>query len=345
MSDRELENFLWGVNFHGFGCASYQNHSRVPTPPTEYIADSFKIFKEAGIRCIRFPLYWESYEKNPEEFNQELDNVSSAAEKYDILCLYDNHQWECSSYIGEGIGFPNSLLIQSFEPDPDSSGRPSRQELKKFWNGWWDKKLESTEGKDGWDAQLEFILGVIKRVKNKNSTLGFEILNEPQVFRQVDFRKVGNYHDYIIKNISAITDKPLFFCFTFSAALGVINFPWDQAKAKPSTNVENNIIFDVHPYPPNILTMGYYKLISSLMNKITMCAGEFNAGTREWVTINEREFKEYIKTLKRFKVYGGAFWEWSYNVDNTHPAFNLTTVINNKIYPNKNFEIFVNTMR
>ncbi|HEY6164174.1 MAG TPA: hypothetical protein VIW25_04645, partial [Nitrososphaeraceae archaeon] len=115
---------------------------------------------------------------------------SSAAWKYDILlCIYDNHQWECSSYIGEGSGFPNSILIGSFEPHSDPSSRPSRQDLKKFWNGWWDRKFETIGGKDGWDPQLEFLEGVIKRLKDKNSTLGFEILNEPQVFRQVDFRK------------------------------------------------------------------------------------------------------------------------------------------------------------
>ncbi len=83
-----MENFLLGVNFQGCGCASYQNRSMTPKPPNGYITDSFKIFKEAGIQCIRFPLYWESYEKNPEAFNQELDNISSAAGKYDILCIY-----------------------------------------------------------------------------------------------------------------------------------------------------------------------------------------------------------------------------------------------------------------
>lgn len=185
----KMENFLLGVNFHGWGYASYQNRSVTPKPPNGYINDSFKIFKEAGIQCIRFPLYWECYEKNPEVFNQELDNISSAAWKYDILCIYDNHQWECSSYIGEGSGFPNSLLIGSFEPHSDPSSRPSRQDLKKFWNGWQDRKFETIGGKDGWDPQLEFLEGVIKRLKDKNSTLGFEILNEPQVFRQVDFRK------------------------------------------------------------------------------------------------------------------------------------------------------------
>ena len=139
-----------------------------------------KYSKKQEYNVFRFPLYWESYEKNSEAFNQELDNISSAAGKYDILCIYDNHQWECSSYIGEGIGFPNSLLIGSFELHSAPSGRPSRQDLK-FWNGWWDRKIETIRGKDGWDAQLEFLEGVIKRLKDKNSTLGFEILNEPQV--------------------------------------------------------------------------------------------------------------------------------------------------------------------
>src|ERR1044072_864755 len=56
----------------------------------------------------------ESYEKNPEDFNQEIDDVSDMADKYDISCIYDNHQWECSSYLGYGIGFPNSILSQAF---------------------------------------------------------------------------------------------------------------------------------------------------------------------------------------------------------------------------------------
>jgi hypothetical protein len=129
-------------------------------------------------------------------------------------------------------------------------------------------KIETIRGKAGWDAQ-EFLEGVIKRLKHKNSTLRFEILNEPQVFIQIKFKKVANYHDYIIKNISAITDKTLFFLlyFFFQLPFGATNFPWEQAKTEPSTNLGNNIIFDVHPYPPRSLTMEYYKVISSLIKK------------------------------------------------------------------------------
>lgn len=95
-----MENFLLGVNFHGFSCALRQNGKVTPSslpqqqqPPDDYLEDSFRIFKQSQIRCIRVPLYWESYENNPECFNQELDSISSLADKYGISCIYDNHQW------------------------------------------------------------------------------------------------------------------------------------------------------------------------------------------------------------------------------------------------------------
>ena len=73
-----------------------------------------------------------------------------------------------------------------------------------------------------------------------------------------------------------------------------------------------------------------------------MYVGEFNAGINKVVTIDGRQFEEYIKRLKHFNVFGGAFWKWSYILDNDHPAFNLAIVINDKIYPNSTFEGLVN---
>lgn len=73
-----------------------------------------------------------------------------------------------------------------------------------------------------------------------------------------------------------------------------------------------------------------------------MYIGEFNAGINKGVTIDGRQLKEYMKQLKHFNVYGGAFWKWSYILDNDIPAFNLAIVINDKIYPNSNFETLVN---
>lgn len=348
-----MENFLLGVNFHGFLCALRQNGWVTPSslpqqPPENYIEDSFRIFEQSGIKCIRVPLYWESYERNPECFNQELVSISSLADKYGISCIYDNHQWKCSSYFGVGIGFPNSLLASSFGeylPARDSDSCPSKQILKKFWNEWWDRKLKTTEGKDCWDAQLEFLEEMIIRIKDKNSTLGFEILNEPMIFRQADFRKVGIYHDYFVKYISELTDKTLFFCFTSSDPLNTLNVPWEQAKTRPSNNVANKIIFDVHSYPPNSLTMGYYKSICWLMKNIPLYAGEFNAGINPGIKINGRQLNEYVSRLKNFNLSGCALWEWSYIPDTYHRAFNLTCVIDGKIHPNNNFKSFANTIK
>ena len=331
-----MENFLWGVNFHGFSCALRQNGQVTPSlpqqlPPDEYMDDSFRIFKQSGIQCIRVPLYWESYERNPECFNQELDSISSLADKYGISCIYDNHQWKCSSYFGDGIGFPNSLLESSFGEDLpaiNSAGHPSKQILKRFWNGWWDRKLKTTEGKECWDAQLEFLEGVINRIEEKNSTLGFEILNEPMIFRQADFGKVGIYHDYFIKHISALTDETFNFCI-----------------CKPAYNVANKIIFDIHPYPPNSLTMGYYKSICWLMKNISVYAWEFNAGINPGIKINGGKLNEYVGRLRNFKLSGCALWEWSYIPDISRHAFNLTCVIDGKIQPNNNFKSFTDTIK
>ena len=91
--------------------------------------------------------------------------------------------------------------------------------------------------------------------------------------------------------------------------------------------------------------MEYYKVLSSLMKNISIYVGEFNAGIKKGVEINSIQFKKYIKRLKDFKVSGGAFWVWSYVIDKDHPAFNLTNVIDDKIYSNTNFDNFTNVIK
>ena len=343
-----MEDFLRGVNFCGIACAARQNGENTSQLSNDYIDDSFKIFKQIGIQCVRIPLYWESHEKNPDAFIQELDHISSVANRYGVSCVYDNHQWKCSSYFGEGIGFPNSLLTPSFGAGPhleNTSGFNFKHMLKRFWNGWWDRRLKTVDGKDCWDAQLEFLEGIVNRTKDKSSTLGFEILNEPMVFRQSDFRKVGIYHDYFVKKISNLTSKTLFFCFTSSDPLSTLNIPWEQAKTKPSHNIVNNIIFDIHPYPPSSVTMGYYKVIRWFMKNVPIYAGEFNAGIKPGVAINRRQFKQLINRLKSFKVVGFAFWQWSYIHDYAHPAFNLINIAGDRIYLNENFKNFADAIK
>jgi hypothetical protein len=344
-----MDNFLFGVNFNCFRCATYQNRSNMPEPPDSYIDDSFKIFHEEGLNCIRIPIYWESYEHNPDEFIKELVHISSTADKYNIFCIYDNHQWECSSYLGYGIGFPNSLLKQYYpkdDPKKTSMNPPSGNDIRNFWNNWWDRKLETAEGIDGWNAQLEYLEKVVNQVKDSKSTFGFEILNEPQVHRWSDFKNVGKYHNYILDMLALKTNKKFFLCWT-NSSLSIENIlPEEQAKVKPSsTSFKNNLIYDIHPYPPSIPMMTFYKATSFLMDNIPIYAGEFNCGIKKGVTINESDFVKYINLLKQFSVSGCALWQWSWTVDKDYPAFNLTEIIDGKISPNDNFRNFVKSIK
>ena len=336
-----------GVNFQGFKCADYQNRLGLIQPPKNYISDSFKIFAENGLNCVRVPVYWESFEKDQPGFKGELDNISNQADKYNISCIYDNHQWMCSSYLGYGIGFPNSILRPFFHRNPEnnSMNKPNHEDLEKFWNAWWHRKLITAEGKDGWDAQLEYFTTVVNNLKDKKSTYGFEILNEPQVFRQKDFKKVSYYNDFFIKNIAKLTDKTLFFCYTSSGSLKAIDFPWNQSKTKPSINIKNNIVFDIHPYPPGYIISIYYKLISRLLKNIPLFVGEFNSSIGENARITASQYKQYIKRLNNFSIPGGLFWQWSYIEDARHPAFNLSKIVDERIQPNENFENYINAIK
>jgi hypothetical protein len=337
---------ILGVNFQAFKCACYQNRL-LPAPPINYINDSFKIFSESGLNCVRIPIYWESYELDKEAFKEELDNISNAADRNNILCIYDNHQWKCSSFLGYGIGFPNSILSLYFNKDNKQGNplnKPNDKDIKKFWNGWWDRKFMTEDKKEGWDSQLEYFKTIIKRVRDKKSTWAFEILNEPQVYRQKDFEKVGEYHNFFL-NLENITDKKIFFCYTSSGSIfNAINFPWEQAKIKPSVNIKNDVIFDIHPYPPCNLLLIYYKLILRIFKKYPLFVGEFNFGIGIEAKISLKQIKHYLKRLQKHSIPGGLFWQWSYIEDNQHPSFNLTKIVEKKIYPNENFRNYINAI-
>lgn len=339
-----LHKLRIGVNFDGFKISDYQNRSK-PLPPRDYIQDSFKIFVENKVDILRIPVYWESYEKDPNAFLQELHLISEQADKYNISCIYDNHQWECSSFLGYGIGYPNSIVSHIFQNTTlrsDPYKAPLKKDLEKFWNDWWDRMIKSSNGEDAWDLQFEFIQKVLGTVDKKESTIAIELLNEPQVFRYSDFKKVSKYHDFMVDKIAHVTDKSIIFCYSYTGSNSIINFPWLQAKIRPSylSSIKvkkNKIMFDVHPYPPYNIVMFYFDLLKRLMKIDTMIIGEYNSGTRSGIKISQSQHQKYLKTFKKFLPYGAMFWQWSYIKDNNHDAFNLTKVIDGKIAPNDNF--------
>ncbi len=331
---------LMGVNFHSYGSSAYQNRY-TPLPPRNYVEDSFKIFADNQITCIRVTIFWESYELDLHQFSEDLNLIGEEADKYGITCIYDNQQWECSSWMGCGIGMPNSIMSTYYEKKIASHA--SNYNIKKdFWKRWWNRRVKTVDGVDGWDAQLAFLKDIIKLLRYRKSTFGFEVLNEPEVFEMSHYRKVGQYHNYMIKQLRNITNKPLLFCWVLSHE--VIDNPILQALTSPTIK-DDNIIYDAHLYPPSIYRMMYFKLVSILMGNVPLYIGEFNSGFTGGSTLTQKQCSQYIDRFKRFGTCGWALWRWSYIHDRNIPAFNLAKVTDNRIEPGIFFTYFKNTLK
>ena len=162
------------------------------TLPPNYYDNSFNILSQAGMNHVRYTLYWEGYIANPTAFINELQMVANAADKYGIKVLYDNHQFHASSYLNpqRGNGFPSAI----FEGDPKfsfgSGGSPKYQSANLWWTDWWNRSLKDVNGQDGWLLLLDFLKRVVNTVDNHESTLGYEILSEPQVHSSDQWQKI-----------------------------------------------------------------------------------------------------------------------------------------------------------
>lgn len=88
------------------------------------------------------------------------------------------------------------------------------------------KIIIDKKNKNAVELQLEFLCTIINKIKNNKSTVGFEILNEPQIFRQSEFKKVSDYHTFMVENLGKLTYKAFFFSYAVSNSLKAINFPW-----------------------------------------------------------------------------------------------------------------------
>lgn len=87
---------------------------------------------DSKIVCVRVTFHWESWELNPDLCCEDLKNIAESADKYGIMCIYDNHQWECSSWIGCGVGMPNSLMSVNCKKRTGWS-KPDRNTKENFW--------------------------------------------------------------------------------------------------------------------------------------------------------------------------------------------------------------------
>jgi len=352
-----------GVNMKGlYTSIIHKNLSSIPFPDN-YYSDSFKLITSAGMNHIRYVLYWQAYENDSISFINELKSVASLADKWGLHVIYDNHQFHTSSWLDpvRGSGFPPSLFNDNTSYPFGSGGSPGYPSAIKWWTKWWNHTLTDNRGIDGWILQIGFLKKVIETVENHRSTLGYEILNEPQIQSADQWEKIGMYNTFVANELRKITNKTLVFDMTIPVVFHDLKINMTSANiAKLLPENKNNIVFKISLY--GIPTVGSYaeqkiNLLSGLTNMtgVPLYIGEWNDVSREerisveGKTISEinQEISDLNQTdadimTKKFKdigVWGWAFWNWSYLPDSS-PDFNLITVtLNGDMATTKYFDI------
>ena len=349
-NQKEFEKII-GVNMKGmFTSLNYERFPSI-TIPTDYYDQSFKLIKNIGMNHIRYVLYWEAYENNPSLFLQELENVANIADKWGLKIIYDNHQYHTSSWLDEkrGTGFPSFLFDKSLYPI-DSGITTSSNSTELWWTNWWNRNIIDQNNKiDGWNLQANFLKTIVKLLDNYNSTYGYEILNEPQIFSQDQWSKIGKYYKYMTNELRNQTNKTIVLDMTIPIKFQdpAINLTSENmAKIIPQ---DSNSIFKISLYGIPKDNNYQEKKLELLLNvskiaKIPIYVGEWNHVDREKKAtiannttddtskinasksdLSQEESDFFVNKFNSLKVYGWAFWNWNYV--NTPPQnFNLINV-------------------
>ena len=349
-NQKEFEKII-GVNMKGmFTSLNYERFPSI-TIPTDYYDQSFKLIKNIGMNHIRYVLYWEAYENNPSLFLQELEDVANIADKWGLKIIYDNHQYHTSSWLDEkrGTGFPSFLFDKSLYPI-DSGITTSSNSTELWWTNWWNRNIIDQNNKiDGWNLQANFLKTIVKLLDNYNSTYGYEILNEPQIFSQDQWSKIGKYYKYMTNELRKQTNKTIVLDMTIPIKFQdpAINLTSENmAKIIPQ---DSNSIFKISLYGIPKDNNYQEKKLELLLNvskiaKIPIYVGEWNHVDREKKAtiannttddtskinasksdLSQEESDFFVNKFNSLKVYGWAFWNWNYV--NTPPQnFNLINV-------------------
>jgi cellulase (glycosyl hydrolase family 5) len=372
-NDEKRQMYI-GVNVRG----EYTNlqHERYPNSvfPKNYYEDSFSLIRDSGMNLVRYLFYWEAYERNPELFIQELQTVARVADKYGIKVIYDNHQYQTSSWLDpkNGTGFPESLFQNTDDHifDKGSGGKTHHESSKIWWTEWWDRSIEDTDGIDGWDLMADFLKKIVKTVDNHTSTLGYEILNEPQIHNDNQWEKVGEFNTFMVKELRELTQKTIVFSQQIpgSKHSDVIELtPENIAKMAPDNN--NNTVFKFTLYrlpEPGGYHDDRFKtyLEAGKISGIPVMIGEWNNVERVKVEetdddgnkielykvdakssdIDQRRATFFVDKFEKSSVWGWAYWNWNYIPNPVAPTNLLTVTPDGKIQPTKYLEVLKNAI-
>jgi hypothetical protein len=352
---------LIGVSIRGYYTSSPETKTTesatTPPPPPNYYQDSFRMISQAGMNHVRVLFYWEAYQKNPVLFVKELETVANTADKWGLKVLYDNHQWHTSSWLEPkgGTGFPSFLFENNSSYKKGGGGNTPDQSAKIWWSGWWDRSVKDVNGKDGWSLLADFLKRVVVRtVDSHRSTLGYEMLSEPQINSDNQWEKVGEFNSFITNELRPVTQKIIAYSQQVPASINsktISVTAENQAKMAPSN--KTGVVFKISLY--GIPTDPYHGARLAMLLKagklagVPIYVGEWNNVEREKTggvfkinplksDISQDEVNLFIKKFKEINIWGWAYWQWNFK-PNKEPNFNLITVSDNgTLQPTKYYQ-------
>jgi len=358
---------LIGVNMLGYYTSLPQTRDFKNPFPDNYYDQSYKIIKEGGMNHVRFVYYWESFVKNPVAFINELKFAATLADKYGIKIIYDNHQFHTSSWLNpqRGTGFPSFLFQNNSGYPYGSGGGPKYPSAAAWWTDWWNRVITDTNGTDGWNLQAQFLKKVVSTVDSHPSTVGYEILSEPQVHSADQWEKVGKYNTFMTDEMREVTKKNLIYSMSIPVDLksNIGVNATNLAKMAPANKTDTIFKFSIYGLPsPGSYQEERLKMFISAGNLsgVPVYIGEWNNVARDKVINEEGDFVYEInpKTsditpedttviLKKFNEidpYGWAFWYWNFRPHRVE-NFNLVTSDDNgNLIPTKYFDILKNAV-
>lgn len=348
-----------GVNMRG----NYTSQTQYRDPsaiifPEGYYNQSFKMISESGMNFVRYLFFWEAYETNPKMFLNELKEVSKFADKWKMNVIYANDNYATSSYLDpkDGYGFPSYLFSNDTFPKGSGGGyREHNKDAKLWWSQLWDHSLTSINGTDAWDLQSNFLKRIVAAVDKHNSTLGYEILNEPHVYSSDQWEKIGNYNSFMVNEMRTKTNKLIFYDRQVPSEIyGNLNSS-AQNIAKMAPSNKTNIVFKTTVY--SVPTSGSYaenRLHTSAeaanLAGVPLCLCEFGLYPKSRdligeskIVLSEEKLHEFTQKLEELKAWGWAIWIWDYKPrDNNN--FNLVKFINGTATATENLQYITNTI-
>ena len=361
-----------GVNMRGYYTSMPQSRDFKFPFPDNYYDTSFKDISKANIvDHVRYRFYWESYVRNSSAFLKEIEDVAKTADKYGIKVVYDNHQFHTSSWLnaGRGTGFPPYFFTDHALYEQDSGGTPKSAVSKTWWTNWWNNAM-TVNGSDGWTLQLDFLKKIVSITDKHPSTLGYEILSEPQVHSEDQWAKIGKYNTFMTDELRKLTNKTIIYSMNIpidlksSINVNAVNL------AKMTPQNKQNVVFKFSLY--GIPDDGYQSDKLQLFENASRIAGvplyigEWNNvkrvetyndhGEKIWVIddvqsdISQADANAIVGKFRDIGIWGLAYWEWSF-VPNDTPNFNLVNVTSDKatgketMQPTEYFKIIENAYK